>query len=290
MRDLPSLPPLAELESRTAGRHAATAGAGAVLESPTAASSHLSQSDLANALAPVSLPSLRAGGGEEKQFLSYERRGLWGQAAYNVGYSYFSGIAVGGSIGFVRGLRTSPNAHPRVLLNSVLNGSGKFGARAGNALGVLAMLYTGARALLLRGRPQPLHAHPRACSRRETRGGHGGGQAAVAARTRRRHRRGAARARRGDARPRLGRICHRGALLAAQGLCVGAGPAALWSPLSPPSPPPAVTMRGLEKQYITLPKRVAVVGLGGALTVLGVGVMSVVGPLVFGNKSPFRFV
>ena len=49
-------------------------------------------------------------------------------------------------------------------------------------------------------------------------------------------------------------------------------------------------MRGLEKQYITFPKRVAVVGLGGLLTVLGVSVMSVAGPLVFGNKSPFRFV
>jgi hypothetical protein len=41
------------------------------------------------------------------------------------------------------GLRNSPNRTPRVLLNSILNGSGKFGARAGNAAGVLAMLYTG---------------------------------------------------------------------------------------------------------------------------------------------------
>ena len=49
-------------------------------------------------------------------------------------------------------------------------------------------------------------------------------------------------------------------------------------------------MRGLEKRYVSLPKRVAVIGLGGAMAVAGVGVMSVVGPLVFGNKSPFRFV
>ena len=41
-------------------------------------------------------------------------------------------------------MRASPNRRPRVLLNSVLNGSGKYGAKAGNAAGVLALLFTGA--------------------------------------------------------------------------------------------------------------------------------------------------
>ena len=47
-------------------------------------------------------------------------------------------------MGFVGGVRNSPNMSPRVLLNSVLNGSGKLGSKTGNAAGVIALLYTGA--------------------------------------------------------------------------------------------------------------------------------------------------
>ena len=78
----------------------------------------------------------------EPKFLHYERRSLWGQCSYNIGYSYFGGLAVGGLLGTLNGLRTSPNHTPRVLLNSVLNGCGKYGARTGNAAGVLALVYT----------------------------------------------------------------------------------------------------------------------------------------------------
>ena len=35
-----------------------------------------------------------------------------------------------------------PNMRPRILFNSLLNGSGKFGAKFGNSAGVLALLYT----------------------------------------------------------------------------------------------------------------------------------------------------
>jgi hypothetical protein len=109
----------------------------------------------------------------ERQFLQVERRGLWGQSAYNIGYSYFGGLLLGGEgahrgkvrvshdnhppppfplpppprpttgvYGLVYGLRTSPNRHPRIVVNSVLNGSGKYGAKVGNAAGVLALVYT----------------------------------------------------------------------------------------------------------------------------------------------------
>ena len=87
--------------------------------------------------------ALGADSGSEPKYLRYERRGLWGQASYNIGYSYFGGLAVGGLIGMVNGLRAAPNSTPRVLLNSVLNGSGKLGARVGNAAGVASLLYTG---------------------------------------------------------------------------------------------------------------------------------------------------
>lgn len=79
---------------------------------------------------------------DEHRYLSFERRGLWGQSAYNVGYAYFSGLALGGLVGCVSGLRSAPNRHARIVLNSVLNGSGRYGARAGNAAGILAMVYT----------------------------------------------------------------------------------------------------------------------------------------------------
>jgi hypothetical protein len=48
-------------------------------------------------------------------------------------------------------------------------------------------------------------------------------------------------------------------------------------------------MKGLEKQYVTVGKRAAVVALGGVMTTLGVIGLSIVGPHVFGQRSPFRF-
>lgn len=139
LQDLPVLPTLEQSGSRTVARRDATS------DSSPSAITHLSNADLRRALDPsaaLDLAAVRAP--TEKQFLSYERRGLWGQCAYNIGYSYFSGILVGGTFGFLRGFHASPNMHPRVVLNSVLNGSGKFGARAGNAMGVLSLIYTGA--------------------------------------------------------------------------------------------------------------------------------------------------
>ena len=82
------------------------------------------------------------GAGARRSMLLQERRSLWGACSHNIGYSYFGGLAAGDVFGVLQGLRTSPNAQPRILLNSVLNASGKFGARGGNAAGVLALLYT----------------------------------------------------------------------------------------------------------------------------------------------------
>lgn len=48
-------------------------------------------------------------------------------------------------------------------------------------------------------------------------------------------------------------------------------------------------MRGLDRHYVTLPKRAAVVLTGGLLGIAGVAALSVVGPVIFGRRSPFRF-
>ena len=53
--------------------------------------------------------------------------------------------------------------------------------------------------------------------------------------------------------------------------------------------PRAITMRGIESAYVSLPKRLAVMTLGGLATTAGVAALSVVGPFAFGHRSPFRF-
>ena len=56
--------------------------------------------------------------------------------------SYLGGIGFGGMYGLLHGLRHSPSRRFKVRMNSVLNGAGKYGSRAGNGLGIIAMLYT----------------------------------------------------------------------------------------------------------------------------------------------------
>jgi hypothetical protein len=53
--------------------------------------------------------------------------------------------------------------------------------------------------------------------------------------------------------------------------------------------PRAATMRGIEAHYVSAGKRLAVMLTGGVATTAGVAALAVVGPLVFGDRSPFRF-
>jgi len=48
-------------------------------------------------------------------------------------------------------------------------------------------------------------------------------------------------------------------------------------------------MKGLDKHYVSPLKRLGVMVSGGVLTTVGVAALSVVGPLVFGHRSPYRF-
>lgn len=163
--------------------------------------------------------------------------------AYNVGYSYFGGLLLGGTLGGVAGLRASPTRHPRVVLNSLLNGSGKAGSRCGNAAGVLAMLYT---VLERYAEDAEVDRLPGALNN------------AVGA-------------------DFFERSRWAGLVPAAAAFATGA----LFTA------PRAITMRGLDAHYVTLPKRLAVAAAGGALAVAGVAALSVVGPVVFGRRSPF---
>lgn len=52
------------------------------------------------------------------------------------------GIAAGGAYGAVAGWRKAPSPRFKIRLNTVLNSSGRNGARLGNALGCLAVMYS----------------------------------------------------------------------------------------------------------------------------------------------------
>lgn len=180
-----------------------------------------------------------------KKYLSFERRSLWSQCSYNAGYTYFTGLAIGGAVGLVHGVRNTPNYLPRIVLNSVLNSCGKFGARAGNAGGVLALLYT-----VLERQLEDVEV-----DRLPSRVNNALGV---------------------DVLPRV----RSDAFIP---LCTAFATGMLFTV------PRAVTMRGIDRLYITPVKRVSVVVTGGVACTVGVLALSVLGPLVFGERSPFRF-
>jgi hypothetical protein len=152
---------------------------------------------------------------------------------------------LGGLVGTVIGVRSSPNSRPRIVFNSVLNWGGKSGAKCGNAAGVLALLYTG---LERQFEDVEFDKFP------------------------------------GVVNNALGmdvftRYRSDLAIPAATAFATGV----LFTL------PRALTMRGLDTARVTIAKRMAVCGMGGLSTMAGVGILSVVGPLVFGERSPFRF-
>lgn len=94
------------------------------------------------ALSAVSGVTGSAQGKQQRAYLGTQRKGLWETGMHNVGTVYLGGIALGGTVGFFRGLITAPRKNPRILLNAVLNSSSKAGSAVGNTLGTLALLFT----------------------------------------------------------------------------------------------------------------------------------------------------
>ena len=236
-------------------------------KSPTASSAaaapdfgHLLSSDLVHAASGASaaarMPSAHDAlfGGEDGRFLSssgggallaHDRRSLWGQCSYNIGYSYFGGLAAGGLFGVAHGVRHSPNAQPRILLNSVLNAAGKFGARAGNAAGVLALLYTVTERQLEDLEVDKLPGTLNELAGRD--------------------------------------LFERGRVEALVPAATAFTTGVLFSL------PRAVSMRGVERLHVGVAKRGAVLLVGGLACTLGVTALASLAPLVFGQRSPFRF-
>jgi Tim17/Tim22/Tim23/Pmp24 family len=93
-------------------------------------------------------PALGVTGGalqhQKPDYLEYDAggRGIIVTMFANAGMAYLMGIGGGGLYGFRQGLAATPSNRFRVQLNSVLNHTGRYGSRAGNTLGVFAVLYS----------------------------------------------------------------------------------------------------------------------------------------------------
>jgi hypothetical protein len=90
-----------------------------------------------------------SGGKSSPDYLDYDPkgRGIVVTMFANTGMSYLIGTGAGGIYGFKQGLAATPSNRFRVQLNSVLNHSGRYGSKAGNTLGVFAILYSLAEGL-----------------------------------------------------------------------------------------------------------------------------------------------
>ena len=89
-------------------------------------------------------PALGVGSAQQPDYLDYDQkgRGLVVTMFANSGVCYLLGIAGGGLYGFQKGLSSTPSSKFRVQVNSILNHCGRYGSRAGNTLGVFAVLYS----------------------------------------------------------------------------------------------------------------------------------------------------
>ena len=89
-------------------------------------------------------PALGVRARNTPDYLDYDPkgRGMFVKMCANSGLSYLIGITAGGLYGLRTGLASTPSNKFRVQLNSVLNHSGRYGSRAGNMLGVFAVLYS----------------------------------------------------------------------------------------------------------------------------------------------------
>ena len=90
-------------------------------------------------------PMVGLSAGDEPDYLDYDikGRGFFEKMFWHCGASYLLGMGAGGVYGASVGLRQAPSPLMRVRVNAVMNGCSKFGSRAGNGFGVLALYYTG---------------------------------------------------------------------------------------------------------------------------------------------------
>lgn len=83
------------------------------------------------------------GGSNTPDYIDYDPKARGFNTVFaNAGVAYLMGITGGGLYGLRQGIQSAPSSHFRVRFNSILNHSGRYGSRAGNTLGVFAVLYS----------------------------------------------------------------------------------------------------------------------------------------------------
>jgi len=91
-------------------------------------------------------PALGVGSSPNQQpdYLDFDQkgRGVIVTMFANAGMCYLLGITGGGLYGLQRGIAATPSSKFKVQVNSILNHCGRYGSRAGNTLGVFAVLYS----------------------------------------------------------------------------------------------------------------------------------------------------
>mmetsp|Transcript_15887 Transcript_15887/g.29500 ORF Transcript_15887/g.29500 Transcript_15887/m.29500 type:complete len:199 (-) Transcript_15887:47-643(-) len=89
-------------------------------------------------------PALGVGSRKQPDYLDYDQkgRGIVVTMFANTGMCYLLGIGGGGLYGLQRGIAATPSSKFKVQVNSILNHCGRYGSKAGNTLGVFAVMYS----------------------------------------------------------------------------------------------------------------------------------------------------
>lgn len=89
-------------------------------------------------------PALGVKGQAQPDYLDFDQKGRGTIVTMfaNSGTCYLMGIVSGGLYGLQKGITSTQSSKFKVKVNSVLNNAGRYGSRAGNTLGVFAVMYS----------------------------------------------------------------------------------------------------------------------------------------------------
>lgn len=87
---------------------------------------------------------VRSQGQAQPDYLDFDQKGRGTVVTMfaNSGMCYLMGIGGGGLYGLQKGISSTQSSKFKVQVNSVLNNAGRYGSRAGNTMGVFAVLYS----------------------------------------------------------------------------------------------------------------------------------------------------
>lgn len=82
--------------------------------------------------------------GGQADYLDFDQKGRGTIVTMfaNSGTCYLAGIISGGLYGLQKGISTTTSSKFKVQVNSVLNNAGRYGSKAGNTMGVFAVIYS----------------------------------------------------------------------------------------------------------------------------------------------------